>query len=135
MTVTSAEASRILQRLAALDEKLETVLRAVRQLHLADAPALDAASRTAVDAIGDVFGAGAVQTGEILAAARLDIGARPAMRAALIDLVGHQLAPQRLGLELRRICAAGGRGDRWQLAAPAKAGGARVWCIGGLEGV
>ena len=124
---------QVLQLLGDVCRRLDELQAAVERAHAPDLPPLPPREIAVVDALGDALGLGTIKTHEIIALTRQDFGARPALRAALVDLVGPTVNPQRLGLALRTIASQGGRGNRWRLTAPAKNGGQRLWCIGGLR--
>lgn len=132
-TLDEATAHQVLERLGDVCRRLDTLeaaeaRRTARERHTL--PPLDCA---VVDALGDVFGAGTFKTRDVEDVQKLDIGTRPALRAALESLVGKASTRQRVGIELARIAKDEGRGNRWRLAAPKKEGGGRVWCIEALE--
>lgn len=123
----------VLQRLDDVCSRLEALHAAVDRLSATGPRQLPPKDCALVDALGDVHGAGTIKTNEIIALTRHDFGSRPVLNTALVDLVGPALNPQRIGLALRAIADREGRGARWRLTAPAKDGGTRVWCIGGLK--
>ncbi len=120
--------------LAIIVAELRRLSAAVEALHAAvhqalNPSALRPAEAAVVDALGAVFGAGAVTTREILEAARQDFGDRPALRAAL-QALAPGLRAQPLGIALATLADKGGAGREWTVAKASSERGSRVWVMG-----
>lgn len=122
----------VLQQLDDMSRRLHALEAAEERRSARERRPLPPLECAVVDALGDVFGAGTFKSRDVEELQRLDIGARPALRAALAALIGAPSTRQRLGIELGRIAKDEGRGHRWRLTAPKKDGGGRLWCIEAL---
>ena len=109
----------------AVRAEVEPLRRALERLA---GHALTPQQRATVEALAAVFGSAAFTTGEVVRACALPIGARPALRDALLSHVGS-LAPQRVGIALGRLVELGGEAGALQLTAPRNERGRRLWCI------
>lgn len=132
--VDFSDRALLLELLAAI-QKVESGLTAlqgeIRQMR--SPSALRPAEIAAIDALGLVFGAGAVSTREIRAAAAEPFGDRPALRKAL-EAIAPGLRAQTLGIALGSIADRGGAGRHWRLQKTVAERGSRLWTVEGLRG-
>jgi hypothetical protein len=122
----------VLQQLSDISRRLQALEAAEQRRAALDRRLLPPLECAVVDALGDVFGAGTFKSRDVEKLQGLDIGDRPALRAALAALLRAPPTRQRLGIEMARMANAGGRGERWRLTAPKKESGGRLWCIEAL---
>ncbi len=121
----TTDAVAILAELREQRAELAAVRRLVERLA---GHALTPPQRAAVEALAGVFGTAPFTTAEAVKACALNVGARPALRDALLSLVGA-LSGQRVGIALGRIAELGGEAGALQLTAPRNERGRRLWCI------
>lgn len=110
--------------LSRIEAKLDALLAV-----LGGAPKLTPHDEAVVDLLGDVLGAGAITTKEILVESRRDFGDRPQLLASL-RVLDADLNPQRIGIALGNVAKSGGMGQRWRLWSANSESGRRVWAVG-----
>lgn len=111
-----------LSRLDVIERQNALVLAAVRPEQLTPA------ERAVVESLYAVFGTQGVLSREIAAMAASPIGDRPALRAALLQVVDH-IDPHRIGLTLQDMVYRGGCANSLRLTSPTKERGSRLWCV------
>ncbi len=116
-----------------LEHALRRVVREELQALLVQlqTPQLPPGQAELVRLLSSVFGGDAFTTGDLIRRLGTPVGDRPQLRQALVAQVGADLPPNRVGMLLRGIAAAGGRAGALRLAGTATEGGARVWRVEG----
>jgi hypothetical protein len=108
----------------------EEVRQALRELPANSGSKLTPEQRRAVDALGEVFGVGSFTAADLVRALALDVGERPAARAA-VGALSNPNDAQRVGQALGAIAKRGGVGESWRLGRPTKDANVVLWTLEG----